>query len=195
MSSRNPPASPSLPWRFSSSLIMGLTGSISRGFLYGLNYMEVTGLDRFLETLDKRKDVESRERGLITGMKPIGVGRPKAVLTARYCDSIKSCLRVNSTVFAMKYRIHADLNRVDDPLIWGVLPFRYAFNPSNHRWSLGSYDICFQNKYALSPVYRIVPPTDLQIIEPFPCSLLSAKSSPPIAAHTLQSTAGSFSRQ
>ena len=65
--SPSPPSSPSLPWRFGSSLIMGLTGSISRGFLYGLNYMEVIGLDRFLETLDKRKDVDARKRGLITG--------------------------------------------------------------------------------------------------------------------------------
>jgi monolysocardiolipin acyltransferase len=46
---------------------MGLTGSLSQAFLYGLNYMEVIGLDRFLETLEKRKDVEGRERGLITG--------------------------------------------------------------------------------------------------------------------------------
>jgi monolysocardiolipin acyltransferase len=46
---------------------MGLTGSLCRGFLYGLNYMEVIGLDRFLETLEKRDDVEGRERGLITG--------------------------------------------------------------------------------------------------------------------------------
>jgi len=46
---------------------MGLTGSISRGFLYGLNRTEVVGLDRFLETLDRRRDVEGRERGLITG--------------------------------------------------------------------------------------------------------------------------------
>jgi monolysocardiolipin acyltransferase len=51
---------------------MGLTGSLSRGFLYGLNYMEVIGLERFLESLDKRKDVESRERGLITGTKLFG---------------------------------------------------------------------------------------------------------------------------
>lgn len=29
--------------------------------------MEVIGLDGFLETLDKRKDVEGRERGLLTG--------------------------------------------------------------------------------------------------------------------------------
>lgn len=65
--SPSPPSSPSLPWRFGSSLIMGLTGSVSRGFLYGLNYMEVIGLERFLETLDKRRDVDGRDRGLITG--------------------------------------------------------------------------------------------------------------------------------
>lgn len=68
--SNPPPAMPSLSWRFTSSLIMGLTGSISRGFLYGLNRMEVVGLDRFLETLDKRSNVDGRERGLITGLSP-----------------------------------------------------------------------------------------------------------------------------
>ena len=30
--------------------------------------MEVTGLDRFLEKIDKRADVDGRERGLITGI-------------------------------------------------------------------------------------------------------------------------------
>jgi monolysocardiolipin acyltransferase len=34
--------------------------------------MEVIGLDRFLQTLDKRKDIEGRERGLITGIWPVG---------------------------------------------------------------------------------------------------------------------------
>lgn len=65
----SPPTTPnlSLPWRFSSSLVMGLTGSISRIFLYGLNRTEVIGLDKFLDTLNQRKDVEGRERGLITG--------------------------------------------------------------------------------------------------------------------------------
>lgn len=46
---------------------MGLTASLSRSFLYGLNNMEVTGLENFLDILDKRKDVDGRERGLITG--------------------------------------------------------------------------------------------------------------------------------
>lgn len=44
--------------------------------------------------------------------------------------------------------------RVDDPLIWGVLPFSYAFSPGNHRWSLGSYDICFQSKYVASTIHH-----------------------------------------
>lgn len=61
------PSSPSLPWRCSSSFVMGIIGSLSRGFLYGLNHMEVIGLERFMETLDKRKDIQGRERGLITG--------------------------------------------------------------------------------------------------------------------------------
>jgi hypothetical protein len=29
--------------------------------------MEVIGLDVFLETMNKRKDIEGRERGLLTG--------------------------------------------------------------------------------------------------------------------------------
>lgn len=34
---------------------------------------------------------------------------------------------------------------MDDPIIWGVLPYSYHWNPNNTRWSLGSYDICFKN--------------------------------------------------
>ncbi|KAK5118382.1 hypothetical protein LTR62_002896 [Meristemomyces frigidus] len=37
-------------------------------------------------------------------------------------------------------------DRLDDPMIWGVLPYKYLWNPNNMRWSLGSYDICFKNK-------------------------------------------------
>ncbi|KAG9246702.1 hypothetical protein BJ878DRAFT_436722 [Calycina marina] len=102
------PAAPSLPWRFSSAATMGFISSVSKAFLYGLSNVEVTGLDRFLDILEKRKDIEGRGRGLITVSNHVSI--------------------------------------VDDPLIWGVLPFSHALNPSNHRWSLGSYDICFKNK-------------------------------------------------
>ncbi|KIW02355.1 uncharacterized protein PV09_06177 [Verruconis gallopava] len=36
------------------------------------------------------------------------------------------------------------LSVVDDPMIWGLLPYRHL-RPDNIRWSLGSYDICFKN--------------------------------------------------
>lgn len=35
---------------------------------------------------------------------------------------------------------------LDDPLVWGVLPLRYGFDPYNHRWSLGAHDLMFSNK-------------------------------------------------
>ena len=30
--------------------------------------------------------------------------------------------------------------------MWGPLPIRYHFDPDNHRWSLGSYHLCFKNR-------------------------------------------------
>ncbi|KOS18417.1 Lysophosphatidylcholine acyltransferase [Escovopsis weberi] len=36
---------------------------------------------------------------------------------------------------------------VDDPLIWGILPLRYAFDVENLRWGLGAHDICFTNSF------------------------------------------------
>ncbi len=62
------PIRPGLPWRFGSSLIMGISGLLSRAFLYGASTTEVRGLDEFVKILDHRKDIEGRERGLITGV-------------------------------------------------------------------------------------------------------------------------------
>ncbi|KAK0343496.1 Lyso-phosphatidylcholine acyltransferase [Friedmanniomyces endolithicus] len=36
---------------------------------------------------------------------------------------------------------------LDDPMMWGVLPFAYHWNPNSMRWSLGSYDIVFRNRF------------------------------------------------
>jgi monolysocardiolipin acyltransferase len=66
-SNQPPQQQPSLSWRMTSSLVMGLTASLSRVFLYGLNTVEVTGLQRFIEILDQRKDIVKRQKGLITG--------------------------------------------------------------------------------------------------------------------------------
>jgi hypothetical protein len=68
MRAEEQPASPSLPWRTSSVFTMAAVGLLSRGFLYGLSRTETHGLDGFLKLLDERKDVEGRERGLVTGV-------------------------------------------------------------------------------------------------------------------------------
>lgn len=49
-------------------MIMGLTGTVSKGFLNGLNEVQTTGLDNFVKLLDSREDPFQRQRGLITGM-------------------------------------------------------------------------------------------------------------------------------
>lgn len=67
MSSSHPtPASrPGAPWRLASVAVMGSVGAASRAFLYGLNRVEVTGLDNLLGVLDRRKNGQ-RDRGLLT---------------------------------------------------------------------------------------------------------------------------------
>ncbi|KAI1344316.1 hypothetical protein F5Y15DRAFT_424515 [Xylariaceae sp. FL0016] len=106
---KSSPSKPGLPSRATSSLVIGAVSALSRAFLYGLNTVEVSGLQRFLDILDKRNDPEQRDRGLITVSNHISI--------------------------------------LDDPLMWGVLPLQYAFNPSNHRWGLGAHDICHKNNF------------------------------------------------
>ncbi|MCJ1475264.1 hypothetical protein MMC13_003926 [Lambiella insularis] len=95
---------------------MGLAGLACRVFMFGLSSTEVDGLDSFLQLLDERRDVERRQRGLIT--------------------------------------VSNHTSIIDDPLTWGVLPLSYNFNPSNHRWSTGSYDLLFKHK-ALSAFFTL----------------------------------------
>lgn len=56
-------------WRGASAMVMGLTCSISKGFLNGFNSLEVIGLDNFVKLLEERADPYERQRGLITGTK------------------------------------------------------------------------------------------------------------------------------
>ncbi|KAH6849987.1 hypothetical protein B0I37DRAFT_101926 [Chaetomium sp. MPI-CAGE-AT-0009] len=100
---------PSLSMRLKSAMIMGMTGVLSKCFLYGFNRVEVTGLSRFLDILDSRRDPANRQRGLLTVSNHVSV--------------------------------------LDDPVVWGILPLRYTFDPSNLRWTLGAADICFANKF------------------------------------------------
>lgn len=95
---KTPLERPSLPWRMSSSLILGATCMLSRGFLYGLNTVETKGLDRFLKILDKRKDVDKRERGLITGgflYKPIFLPNAMFYSKSQVLTQISVCNHVS----------------------------------------------------------------------------------------------------
>lgn len=62
-----PPDAPSALWQAASSFTLGAVGTVCRSFLYGLNKLDVYGLDGFVQTLEERRDVQGRERGLITG--------------------------------------------------------------------------------------------------------------------------------
>lgn len=61
------PPPPSLPWRFGSATVMGVIGILTRTFMYGANSMETHGVDKFLNLVDERRDIDQRQRGLITG--------------------------------------------------------------------------------------------------------------------------------
>ncbi|KAI6909843.1 hypothetical protein KC331_g10504 [Hortaea werneckii] len=108
MATEERPYKPSLPWRITSAIEIGVVGFLSRSFLYALNRTETYGIDNLLEILDRRSDESKRTRGLITVSNHVSV--------------------------------------LDDPLTWGVLPYKYHWDPNNMRWALGSYDICFRNK-------------------------------------------------
>ena len=65
----------SLPYRLASSINIGVVGTLSKAFSFGLNKMEVHGLDRFLKLLEGRRKPEERERALITGRPTHCIGR------------------------------------------------------------------------------------------------------------------------
>lgn len=67
MTAQERPYQPSLPWRLTSAVNIGIVGFLSRSFLYALNRTQTRGLERFLEILDGRKDERTRTRGLVTG--------------------------------------------------------------------------------------------------------------------------------
>lgn len=73
MSGSAPPTRPSLPWRLGSMAVMTTVGAISRGFLYGLNRVETKGLENLLGALDRRKQPEGKQRGLLTVCNHVGV--------------------------------------------------------------------------------------------------------------------------
>ena len=48
-------------------MVMGVSGCLARAALFATNRAEVHGLGGFLDLLDKRRNIEKRDRGLLTG--------------------------------------------------------------------------------------------------------------------------------
>ncbi|KAK7713582.1 Lyso-phosphatidylcholine acyltransferase [Botryosphaeria dothidea] len=103
------PAAPSLPWRCGSVVIMGVVGLLSRGFLVGLSNLEVNGMDNFLKLLDERKDVQGRQRGLITVSNHVSV-----------YDAIRLLSR---TPFSAPVARHEPAADIPDPFSSGTLTY------------------------------------------------------------------------
>lgn len=80
------------------------------------------------------------------------------------------------------------LSSMDDPILWGILPLSYMFNPDNLRWGLGSYDLCFTNKYVQYSLHALH--TD-KTIEGFLPSSHWDRSCLPIDPHTHRTAASS----
>jgi hypothetical protein len=70
---------------------------------------------------------------------------------------------------------------MDDPILWGILPVSYMLNPNNHRWGLGSYDLCFTNKYGHRFLRQTAANKNIEDSQP---SLLWVKSYRHIARRT-----------
>ncbi|KAL2754718.1 hypothetical protein ACRALDRAFT_2109669 [Sodiomyces alcalophilus JCM 7366] len=163
----------SLALRLGSGVVMGVTGAISKAFLYGLNRVQAENLASFLKLLDQRRSGESQQ-GLLTGMLGDASSTPSL---------LESCLVSNH------------ISILDDPLVWAVLPLKYAFDPANFRWGLGAHDICFRNKFTSSfftlgqvlPTYRLLHSPHGGLFQPTMTEsirLLSAEDpSPPLVPH------------
>ncbi|CAK7213970.1 Lyso-phosphatidylcholine acyltransferase [Sporothrix bragantina] len=66
-------------------------------------------------------------------------------------DSFLKLLDERKDVAARKRGLITVSNHIsvlDDPLVWGVLPFKYAKDHRNLRWGLGSHDICYKSSAA-----------------------------------------------
>jgi len=150
------PEAPSGPWRAASAFTMGAVGLLCKGFLNGLSKVETHGMEGFLKLLDEREDPASRQRGLITG-KWLDCQGPRAcsILTSVQSRTTSPCTYVCHNLLTVMDGLRShNLYRMDDPILWGILPLAYIFTPDNLRWGLGSYDLCFTNKYVTSGMHR-----------------------------------------
>lgn len=87
------PSRPPFLSRLTSAFVIGFAGFLSRSFLYGANRIEVIGLDTFCDLLDRRADIENRDRGLITGIiySPVPTENPDLIMEYSVKPPIRVC--------------------------------------------------------------------------------------------------------
>ncbi|KNZ56627.1 hypothetical protein VP01_2361g5 [Puccinia sorghi] len=90
---------------------------------YGMKETRIDGLPLLLNLLDRNG--QDRKRGLITISNHISTYVRKMTLS----------------------------QPLDDPMVWGMMPFRTYFETSKVRWTLGAADILFTNRW-ISPLFQ-----------------------------------------
>jgi monolysocardiolipin acyltransferase len=123
---RSVPGGGGLLWRISSNATIASVGLLSRGFLKLQRNVKVEGMDKFLAILES-----SRDRGVITGTIDPFLNLQCSVEPSFNVGFFSTGLLMSS---------------LDDPLLWGILPYRCLLDPKRTRWALGAADICFTNR-------------------------------------------------
>lgn len=83
----------------------------------------------------------------------LAVGWSKLVLYTSYRPSIHGLEKLDKALERSRQEnrglmtIMNHMSVVDDPFLWGCLPWRYYKDLDNIRWGLGAHNVCFQNKF------------------------------------------------
>jgi monolysocardiolipin acyltransferase len=125
-----------------SALTIATIGLGSKAFLkYVCADAKVVGLSRLLDELERAQN--RKGKGVMTSTWFSIIRREKrAHDTALKFQTTFRCTCGSQAVAANP---HDTSDRLDDPLMWGILPASHYTRARPMRWSLGASDICFTN--------------------------------------------------
>jgi hypothetical protein len=122
-----------------SSAVLSAVGLACKAFLNsGLCSITVSNLPVLLDALSSERKYGGQ--GLITGMCCI-------IVHLHHCNLVTVSNHLSTSVhthFCRRSTAYL-LSSLDDPVIWGILPFEYFTNTRTIRWVLGASDIAFTN--------------------------------------------------
>ncbi|KAH3675500.1 hypothetical protein WICMUC_002691 [Wickerhamomyces mucosus] len=108
----------------------------------------------------------------------LAVGWSKLVLSVSYKTTVKGLDRLDQALERSKLEdrglmtVMNHMSVVDDPFLWGCLPWSYYKDLDNIRWCLGAKNVCFKNSF-LSYFFSLgkILPTDRFGAGPFQGSI------------------------